>query len=195
MKNRENYEIIDPQDVGIRESSIVLTARSGRAALKHRLEILGYDLNVADLDEVYYKFIELADKKKEIKDEELLGLVGVEQSENDKRIQLKHLQVICGSSIHPVASVMIRVDGEDYFATADGNGPVDAAFNAVKQILRKTVVLEEFLIQAITRGSDDIGKVHVQLENKGDLYYGFSANTDIVTASVEAFIDAISKIR
>ena len=75
-----------------------------------------------------------------------------------------------------------------------GNGPVDAAFNAVKQIIRKTVTLEEFLIQAITRGSDDIGKVHVQLENKGTLYYGFSANTDIVTASVEAFIDAISKI-
>ena len=71
---------------------------------------------------------------------------------------------------------------------------LDAAFNAVKQIIRKTVTLEEFLIQAITRGSDDIGKVHVQLENKGNLYYGFSANTDIVTASVEAFIDAISKI-
>ena len=121
-------------------------------------------------------------------------LVGIEQSENDRRIQLKHLQVICGSSTHPVATVTIKFDGEEFTATADGNGPVDAAFNAVKQILRKTVTLEEFLIQAITRGSDDIGKVHVQLENKGNLYYGFSANTDIVTASVEAFIDAIAKI-
>jgi 2-isopropylmalate synthase len=195
LKNRENYEIINPQDVGIRESSIVLTARSGRAALNHRLEILGYNLSIEDLDDVYHKFIELADKKKEIKDEELLVLVGVEQAEHDRRIQLKHLQVICGSSTHPVASVKIRVDGEEYTATADGNGPVDAAFNAVKQILRKTVTLEEFLIQAITRGSDDMGKVHVQLENQGNLYYGFSANTDIVTASVEAFIDAISKIR
>jgi len=195
LKNRENYEIIDPQDVGIRESSIVLTARSGRAALNHRLEVLGFNLSIGDLDEVYHKFIELADKKKEIKDEELLVLVGVEQAEHERRIQLKHLQVICGSSTHPVASVKIRVDGEEYTATADGNGPVDAAFNAVKQILRKTVTLEEFLIQAITRGSDDLGKVHVQLENQGNLYYGFSANTDIVTASVEAFIDAISKIR
>jgi 2-isopropylmalate synthase len=157
--------------------------------------VLGFNLSIEDLDEVYHKFIELADKKKEIKDEELLVLVGVEQAEHDRRIQLKHLQVICGSSTHPVASVKIRVDGEEYTATADGNGPVDAAFNAVKQIIRKTVTLEEFLIQAITRGSDDLGKVHVQLENQGNLYYGFSANTDIVTASVEAFIDAISKIR
>jgi len=195
LKNRENYEIIDPVDVGIRESSIVLTARSGRAALKHRLEVLGFDIKVEDLDDVYNKFITLADKKKEIKDEDLLVLVGVEQLEHQRRIQLKHLQVICGSSTHPVASVKIQVDGEDYSATADGNGPVDAAFNAVKQIIRKTVTLEEFLIQAITRGSDDIGKVHVQLENKGNLYYGFSANTDIITASVEAFIDAIAKIR
>jgi 2-isopropylmalate synthase len=194
LKNRENYEIIDPKDLGIRESSIVLTARSGRAALKHRLEVLGYNLSVDALNDVYTRFLDLADKKKDIKDEDLFVLVGVEQAEHERRIQLKHLQVLCGSSTHPVATVMLHVDGEDHFATADGNGPVDAAFNAVRQIIRKTVTLEEFLIQAITRGSNDIGKVHVQLENKGNLYYGFSANTDIVTASVEAYIDALSKI-
>jgi len=94
----------------------------------------------------------------------------------------------------PVATVGIKINGEIHFATASGNGPIDAAFTAVKQLISKTVHLEEFLVQAITRGSDDLGKVHIQVENEGKLYTGFSANTDIITASVEAFIDAISKI-
>ena len=105
------------------------------------------------------------------------------------------MQVICGKSALPVATVGIKIKGEIHVSTAAGNGPIDAAFTAVKQLISKTVHLEEFLIQAITKGSDDIGKVHIQIDHQGKIYYGFSANTDIVTASVEAFIDAISKIK
>ena len=94
-----------------------------------------------------------------------------------------------------MATVGLRINGEVHTSTASGNGPIDASFTAVKQLIKKTIVLEEFLIQAITKGSDDLGKVHVQVEYEGRIYYGFSANTDIITASVEALIDAISKIK
>ncbi len=194
LKNRENYEIIDPIEVGIDESSIALTARSGRAALKHRLSILGYELNQEQLDEVYNKFLELADKKKDIKDDDLEVLVGISENRDKKRIKLDHLQVLCGSSTIPVATVSLNIDGESVTKTSPGTGPVDAAFNAIKELVHHKFKLEEYLVQAITRGSDDLGKVHIQIENRGKYYYGFSGNTDIVTASVEALIDALNKI-
>ncbi|HPT21317.1 MAG TPA: 2-isopropylmalate synthase [Bacteroidales bacterium] len=193
LKNRENYEIIDPVEVGIRESSIILTARSGRAALSHRLEMLGFKFGKEELDDIYHRFLILADRKKEINDEDIKVLAGV-AFQGEKSMKLDHLQVSCGKSLIPVAMVGIKINGEVHFSTASGNGPVDAAFTAVKQLISKTVHLEEFLVQAITRGSDDQGKVHIQIEHEGKHYYGFSANTDIVTASVEAFIDAIAKI-
>ena len=193
LKKRENYEIIDPVEVGIRESSIILTARSGRAALNHHLELLGFNFGKEEIDDIYHRFLVLADKKKEMNDEDIKILAGV-VFQGEKSPKLDLLQVSCGKSLIPVATVGIKINGEVHFSTASGNGPIDAAFTAVKQLISKTVHLEEFLIQAITKGSDDIGKVHIQVEHQGKIYYGFSANTDIITASVEAFIDALAKI-
>ena len=195
LKNRENYEIIDPKDVGISESSIVLSARSGRAALNHHLELLNIELNTEELNDVYNKFLKLADGKKDITDEDLYVLAGVKKALLNRNIKLEHLQVICGQSTIPTATVTLNIEGESFTSSSTGNGPIDAAFSAVKQLIQKNISLEEFLVQAITRGSNDLGKVHIQVENKGSIYYGFSANTDIITASVEAFLDAISKIR
>jgi len=194
IKNRENYEIIDPVEVGVKESSIILTARSGRAALNHRLELLGLKFGKEELDDIYHRFLLLADKKKEINDEDIRILSG-EVFKGEKALKLEKLQVTCGKSLIPVATVCIRINGEIHTSTASGNGPIDAAFTAVRQLISKTVHLEEFLIQAITKGSNDIGKVHIQVEHQGKTFYGFSANTDIITASVEAFIDAIDKIK
>ena len=157
--------------------------------------MLNIEMEGDELNDVYNRFIKLADSKKDITDEDLFVLAGVKRATSGRRIKLEHLQVLCGQSSIPMATVTLNIDGESLTSSATGNGPIDAAFSAVKQVIQKKVVLEEFLIQAITRGSNDLGKVHVQIENKGSLYYGFSANTDIVTASVEAFIDAISKIR
>jgi 2-isopropylmalate synthase len=192
IKNRENYEIIDPKDVGIENSSIVLTARSGRAALKFRLEALGISMNKEDLDKTYSKFLKLADKKKEIKNEDLLLMLDLTKTRK-RKIKLDHLQVVSGKTPMPTAIIRLDINGKLVSATASGNGPIDACFTAIKQILKKEVVLEEFLIQAITRGSDDVGKVHVQIKSNGSSFYGFSANTDIITASVEAFLDAFEK--
>jgi 2-isopropylmalate synthase len=102
---------------------------------------------------------------------------------------------VTGKGLEPMASVRISIAGELFQASSVGNGPVDAAIKAIKEIIKKKVVLEEFLIQAITRGSDDVGKVHMQVVHDDLVYYGFGANTDIVTASAEAFIDALNKIQ
>jgi len=193
LKNRESYEIMDPKDVGIDENSIVLTARSGRAALKHRLSVLGVNIDGERLVEVYQEFLKLADRKKDLNDDDVLLLVGEERTES-RRIKLDHLQVVTGKGVMPMASIILEIAGEKFEATSSGNGPVDAAIKALKKIVNRETTVQEFLIQAMTKGSDDTGKVHMQVEYDGVIYYGFSGNTDIVTASVEAYIDAINKI-
>ena len=192
LKNRVNYEIIDPQDVGIDTNAIVLTARSGRAALKHRLNVLGVQLGDDQIDKVYEDFLQLADRKKDITDDDVLMLAGKEHT-SANRIKLEYLQVTSGVGVKSVASICLNIAGEKFESAASGNGPVDAAIKAVKTIIRRQMTIQEFLIQAINKGSDDIGKVHMQVEYDGNMYYGFSANTDIIAASVEAFIDAINK--
>lgn len=194
LKSRETYEIIDPEEVGVDQSSIILTARSGRAALKHHLKEIGYTPEGEELDAIYQKFLELADKKKDITTRDLEVLAGTEKSRKNRSLKLEALQVVCGSTTIPTATVQVSFGGDIFTETASGNGPVDAAFNAVKSITKRRVHVEEYLVQAITRGSDDLGKVHVQISHKGKMYHGFAANTDIISASVESFLDAISKI-
>ena len=192
LKNIQTYEIINPKDIGIDDNSIVLTARSGRAALKHRLNVLGVDVDGEKLDELYEKFLALADQKKNINDTDILLLAGKESSKG-KRIQLDYLQVTSGRGVKSVASVSLLIAGEKFEASSSGNGPVDAAIKAVKQIIKREMTLQEFTIQAIDRGSDDMGKVHMQVLHNNKVYYGFGADTDIIAASVEAYIDAINK--
>lgn len=194
LKNVHTYEIMDPKDVGIDENSIVLTARSGHAALKHRLQVLGVELEPSVLDKVYEAFLRLADQKKEITDDDILMLAGADRTASHA-IQLEYLQVTTGLGVRSVAAIGLNISGEKFEASASGNGPVDAAIKALKTIIRRQMTLKEFTIQAISKGSDDVGKVHMQVEYDGRLYYGFGANTDIVTASVEAYIDCINKFK
>ena len=192
LKNRENYEIMDPADVGLDKNSIILTARSGRAALKHRLSVLGVDMDGEKLDKVYEEFLLLADKKKDINDDDVLLLAGKERTSKE-RIKLDYLQVTSGVGVKSVASVGLQIAGEKFEAAASGNGPVDAGINALRRIINREMHLQEFTIQAINRGSNDVGKVHMQVEHAGIVYYGFGANTDIVAASIEAYINAINQ--
>ncbi len=194
LKNVHTYEIINPKDVGIDDNSIVLTARSGRAALKHRLQILGVELSQEKLDKVYEDFLKLADKKKEITDDDVMVLAGADRTQNH-RIKLDYLQVTSGVGVRSVASLGVNIAGEKFEEAATGNGPVDAAIKALKKIINRQMLLREFTIQAISKGSDDVGKVHMQVEYDGHVYYGFGANTDIIAASVEAYIDCINKFK
>ena len=192
LKNVQTYEIIDPKDVGIDDSAIVLTARSGRAALKHRLHVLGVEMDQDKLDKVYEDFLKLADKKKDITDDDILVVAGADRNDNH-HIKLEFLQVTSGVGVRSVASLGLNIAGERFESAASGNGPVDAAIKALKKIIDRHMELKEFTIQAISKGSDDMGKVHMQVEYDGQMYYGFGANTDIIAASVEAYIDCINK--
>jgi 2-isopropylmalate synthase len=187
-------EIMDPKEVGIDDNAIVLTARSGRAALRHRLSVNGVELDGEKLDAIYQEFLKLADKKKEVTDDDILVLAGADRSASHN-IKLDYLQVTTGKGVKSVASVGLLIGNEQFEAAASGNGPVDAAIRAVKTIIKREMILKEFTIQAISKGSDDMGKVHMQVEHDGRVYYGFGANTDIVTASVEAYIDCINKFK
>ncbi|MDY5826806.1 MAG: 2-isopropylmalate synthase [Candidatus Limisoma sp.] len=194
LKNVQTYEIINPHDVGLDDNSIVLTARSGRAALKNRLTSLGISTTPEKLNKIYEEFLKLADKKKEINDDDVMILAGVDRTQNH-RIKMEYLQVTSGVGIRPVASIGLNISGEKFEAAASGNGPVDAAINALKRIIERQMTIKEFTIQAISKGSNDVGKVHMQVEYNGRIYYGFGANTDIIAASVEAYIDCINKFK
>ncbi len=195
LKNVGTYEIMNPKDVGLDDNSIVLTARSGRAALKYRLEVLGVAVNdEKKVEKLYQKFLALADRKKEVNDDDILTLAGADSADNHA-VKLDFLQVTTGMGVKSVASIGLDISGQKFEAAATGNGPVDAAIKALKKIIMKQMTLKEFTIQAISKGSDDVGKVHMQVEYNGSVYYGFGANTDIVTASVEAYIECINKFK
>ncbi len=193
LKNVQTYEIIDPKDIGLDANSIVLTARSGRAALKFRLETHGVKLSEEALNKVYQQFLLLADKKKEIHDDDILMLAGADKA-MEEHIKVDWLQASSGKGLKPIASIGLDISGEKFEAAATGNGPVDAAINALRQIIKKPVTLTEYTIQGVTKGSDDLCKVHMQVECDKKVYYGFAASTDIVTASVDAYIDCLNKI-
>ncbi|ASZ11621.1 2-isopropylmalate synthase [Chitinophaga pendula] len=196
LKHRENYEILNPEDVGISSNSIILTARSGRHALKHHLERLDYKIDKINLDEVYQRFLVMADQKKEINDADLQQLMGDGDEKNyaDQAIKVTLLQVVCGDPLRPMATVKLKVNGEEHEASSAGNGPVNATINAIHEIIKDNIDIDEFSIQAMHGGSEDVSKVNMRVKHNGHSYYGFGYSTDIVNASVHAYVDALNKI-
>lgn len=197
LKNKENYQIMNPEDIGIPSHTIILTARSGRHALKHRLERLGYQAEKLNMDEVYTNFLEMADRIKEVNDHDLQMLMSGDNNDgqfNTKGVTIKLVQVVCGDPLRPMATVRLLVNGEEKEASASGNGPVNASIKAIHKIIKEKLQLEEFNIQAMHGGSDDVSKVNMRVVHDGKSFYGFGYSTDIVNASVNAYIDALNKI-
>ena len=194
LKHRENYEIINPEDVGIDQSEIILTARSGRHALNHHLVRLGYTLDRIDLDQVYQRFLAIADLKKEIKDDDILFLMSDETDKNFKNgLKIQLLQVSCGDQASPQAVVRLNYRGAEHEATASGNGPVNATINAIESIVGKYIEIKEFNIHAMNGGSDDLSKVDMRVSYEDQSYMGYGFSTDIVRASANAYLDALNK--
>ncbi|MCZ6635975.1 MAG: 2-isopropylmalate synthase [bacterium] len=195
LKDRENFEIIDPREVGLEATSIVLTARSGRHALRHRLEELGYHLEQDDLNKAYERFLKVADKKKEVYDEDLMAIVGDEIRDIPAKYQLDYLHTVSGTSTVPSATVRIAVEGEEAVQeSAWGDGPVDATYKAIKQATTDTVRVEEYNIRAITSGAEALGEVTVKVSEDGHQVTGRGVSTDIIEASAKAFLDALNRL-
>lgn len=193
LKRRENYEIIDPKLVGVASSQIVLTARSGRAALRHKLETLNIKLNEKEIDNIYKKFLELADVKKEIFDEDLLYLTGKTNRNKKRKVALINYFTQTGNKYSPWAEVTLLVKGEKKSAKTKGNGAIDAIFKAVDSCLNKKYKLKEFVIQAQSSGSDAMAKVNTAIEKNKNLIWGTATDTDTVTAALLSYIDAINR--
>ena len=194
LKHRENYEIMDPKEVGVFESSIVLTARSGRAALKHRVGLMGYNLNNLDIEALYERYLKVADSKTEVTEKDLEDLVGDETPREKVDVRLERLQIMTGKGTMPVASIRIDVDGQKYEDVGMGVGGLHAAFNALNSILNQPVQIEELLIQSFSYSTEVAGKVYVQLSSNGKIYHGFGSHEDLITSAVNAYLDAFNKV-
>ena len=193
LKRRENYEIINPKTVGFDSSKIILTARSGRAALRHKLEMLGITVSQKKLDKIYQEFLKLADAKKEVYDEDLRLLIDLKTKPNDVHIKLSSLTVTTGTHNTPRATIVLQVDKKEKKVTKTGDGGVDATFKAIDECVGKKYQLTQFLIQAITEGSSALARVHIALEYKKKTYWGTASDTDTIIAAAKAYIDAINK--
>lgn len=195
LKNADTFEIMRPEDVGIAGTSLPLGKHSGRAALRSKMEELGYDMAGNQLNDIFVRFKELADRKKEVFDDDLIALVQDEvgQGEADT-LQLKRLRVICGTEGPQEAELTMTIDGEEKTIDATGDGPVDAAFNAVKMLYPHKAKLQLYQVHAVTEGTDAQATVSVRIEEDGRIATGQSADTDTVVASVKAYIHAINRL-
>ena len=193
LKHKENYEIIDPSTVGVSGTKIVLTARSGRAALNHRLEENGISFKKDKLNEIYQEFLKLADIKKEIFDEDLRFLAGLVGNGKNKKIKLILIQAISGNRNIPTATIKLSINGKIKETLSTGNGPIDAVFKAIDLCVGKKYKLREFIIQAITTGSDAMARVNVSIEREDKIFWGHGANPDTIVSCAQAYIDAINK--
>ena len=195
LKNVETFEIMRPEDIGLTAKNIAMGKHSGRAALRAKLRELGYELADNQLNDVFVRFKALADRKKEVYDDDLLALVADQaaNAENDT-LNLKSLRVICGTGGRAEAEMVLTIDGVDHATDATGDGPVDAAFNCVKDLWKHKARLQLYQVHAVTEGTDAQATVSVRLEEDGRIVTGQSADTDTIVASVKAYINALNRL-
>jgi 2-isopropylmalate synthase len=194
LKEKLTYEIMTPETVGILKSSIVLGKLSGRHAFRERLKELGFRLSESDLELAFNQFKQLADKKREIFDEDIESIVVEEILRVPHRYKLVYINVVAGNVTVPTATVQMEVDGHLLQEAGFGDGPVDATFKTIKKITRTKSKLLQFAINAITSGTEALGEVTVKLEEKGYTVIGQGADTDVIVASAKAYINALNKI-
>src|SRR6266704_2123554 len=194
LKEKLTYEIMRPEDIGRASNKLVLGKHSGRAALAARLKELGFPLAGPELDRAFKAFKDLADRKKEVYDEDLIAIVTDEATQTDAVYQLEYLHVISGTGVIPSATVKLKKDGESYQDSGVGDGPVDAALAAIDAITGLKGRLPDYAIRAATSGKDALGEVAVKVDFDGTLVSGKGSSTDVIEASARAYLSALNRM-
>ncbi len=194
LKDRQTYEIMRPADVGVTGSRVILTARTGRAGLRSRLEKLGYELSKQELETMYQRFLAVADKKQEVLDEDLLALVHDELPPVKQNVKLEYLHSYSGTAAIPTATVRLLVNGKMKEGASVGDGPVDAVYKAIAELTTTHAKLVRYDIRAVTEGTEAMGEVTVQLEIGNRRVIGRGVSTDIIEASAKAYVDGLNRL-
>ena len=194
LKKRSTYEIMDPHEVGISSSQLVLGKHSGRHAFGDRLKHMGFNLNEKQLNQAFMRFKDVADKKKDIYDDDLRIIVQDEIRLIRPVWKLESFEVTSGTKIKPYACVVLDKKGKFLTGNSGGDGPVDACFKALDKITNFKARLEDFRLEAVTSGKDALGQVSLRLKVSGLIVSGRGSSTDIVEAAVRAYIDAVNKL-
>jgi 2-isopropylmalate synthase len=194
LKHAGTYEIMTPESVGLIRSTLVMGKHSGRHAFKAKLKELGFELGDNALEDAFRRFKDLADKKKDVFDEDIVALIDDTIVRSNEHIRFVSLQVIAGSKGPQKADLELEIDGKLQATTATGDGPVDACFNAIKQLFPHDARLQLFQVHAVTAGTDAQAEVTVRLEEGGKTVNGQGADTDTLVASCKAYLHALNKL-
>ncbi|MDB9524932.1 2-isopropylmalate synthase [Oscillatoria sp. CS-180] len=195
LKNKLTYEIMDAESIGLNKNQIVLGKHSGRNAFRTRLKELGHELGDQELNRAFLRFKDLADKKKVVTDWDIVALVNDESQQTPEHFHLELVQVSCGDNARPTATVTLRTpDGQELTDAAIGTGPVDAVYRAVNRVVNIPNELIEFSVQSVTAGIDAIGEVTIRIRHENNVFAGHAANTDIVVASTQAYLNALNRL-
>jgi 2-isopropylmalate synthase len=194
LKNNQTYEIMTPESVGVKQTSLVMGKHSGRHAFVHKLEELGYKLGSNQMEDAFVRFKALADRKKHVYDEDIEALVDEEIATAQDRIKLVSLSVIAGTHGPQRATMKLDIDGQTVTEEAEGNGPVDATFNAIKALVPHEAVLELYQVHAVTEGTDAQAEVSVRLSADNRSVTSRAADPDTLVASAQAYLGALNKL-
>ncbi len=194
LKERTTYEIMTPETIGLSGSRMVLGRHSGRHGFADRCESLGYKLSKEEIDAAYEKFLEIADKKKEVFDEDIAAIITDEVRAVEHTYTLEYLHVACGTGTLPTASVKVRIGDKVVQAAACGDGPVDAAYEAIRQATSLCPKIENYSIRALTGGKEALGEATVRVRGEKRSFIGRGVSTDIIEASAKAYVDAINRM-
>ena len=194
IQERTTYEIMDPEAIGMGKSSLVLGKHSGRHAFGERVKALGYTLSDGEIDRAFRRFKNVADNKKTVFDEDIEAIIADEILRIAETYKLLSLTVMSGSDVVPTATVRMEIEGTEYHGAELGNGPVDAAYNAIMKLTGRNPSLRRFSISAITGGTDALGEVSIKLEEDGNVAHGQGSHEDIIVASAKAMVNAINRL-